>query len=504
MAAAAALLPLLGVVALPSGSPAVATLSDAVDAGPISQQVVATEDTYLAPWAPSVTGGGVDPSVLVAGDEQLDGRVSYLKFPAPTLPSNATDVSATLVLHQLGTAPGSITVYRIVDPWEVSTLTPADAPGLAGPLGYADVTGGGDPVSVALPTSKVPWGGMASFGVTAGTGGALSLSFASTGQPDQALWPELSISYTLESGVPCTVSTELVPSCGAWFGSTVNPLGAEAGPLDAVARQESELGRPLDIVHVYHSGVDDWPTPDELALTSDPSHPRLLMVNWKPENGSSWADVAAGAQDPWIDTVAARIVARLGSTRFFLTLHHEPEQEVQADGSGYSESDYVAMFRHVVLRLRADGVTGAVMVWNMMGFAGWGDAGYYDALYPGDDVVDWIGYDPYSHHAAPLSVFADRAGRMFPGFYTWATTAHPDKPLMLGEFGVDSALPSDRVSVFESFAAQARAMPAIKAYLYFDHVSDATTNGNDWAYDDDPSVLAAAKDAFDDPYFRQQ
>ena len=46
--------------------------------------------------------------------------------------------------------------------------------------------------------------------------------------------------------------------------------------------------------------------------------------------------------------------------------------------NGNTPADYVAMLRHVVQRLRGDGVSHAVMVWNVMGFAGWGDG--FEAL----------------------------------------------------------------------------------------------------------------------------
>ena len=503
------MLPLLGALSLSvspqSGPPApiAPATTAATSDGPVSQVVVASEDTYRATWA-TVSAAAVDSQVLVAGDEQADGRVSYLKFPVAALPSNAADVTVTLTLHQVDpSARGLVTAYRIVDAWAEGTLTAANAPGLAGPLGYGDAAGAGQATAIRVPASKVPWGGTVSFGLTAGLDGGGALSFASTHGTDSTLWPTLSISYDLSSAPTCTVSALLVPSCGAWFGSTTNQFGTESGPADSVARQEAELGRPLDIIHVYHSGSEDWPTSTELSLISDPTTARRLFVNWKPEAGSTWADVAAGTNDNLIDTVAARIEARLGNRPFFLTLHHEPEQEVQGDGSGFSQSDYAAMFRHVVERLRLDGVTNAVMVWNMMGFSGWGDQGYYDAMYPGDDVVDWIGYDPYSHDGAQLTTFADRQGRVFPGFYSWATLVHPGKPLMLGEFGADSADPALKASVFATFAAQARELPAIKAYVFFDHMLDSTTHGNNWAYDDDPTVLAAARAAFSDPYFRQ-
>ena len=371
--------PLLSAFALPDPGDAVRPPMAAGDAaaGPTTSVVVATEDTYRTPWAPA-SSAAVDNQVLMAGNEQLDGRVSYLKFPVPTVPSNAANVTVTLTLYQVGASQaGSVTLYRIVDPWAEATLTSANAPGLAMPLGYADAAPTGQATVIRVPVSKVPWGGTASFGLTAGTDGVMALAFGSTQRPDAAQWPTLSISYDLSSAPACSVSSRLVPSCGAWFGSTTNTFGAETGPADAVARQESELGRPLDIVHVYHVGNEDWPTPTELALASNPVVPRLLMINWKPENGSTWTEIAAGANDALIDTVAARIRARLGDRPFFLTLHHEPEQEVQGSGSGFSQADYVAMFRHIVQRLRLDGVTNAVMVWDVMGFSGWADQGYY-------------------------------------------------------------------------------------------------------------------------------
>jgi beta-mannanase len=278
-------------------------------------------------------------------------------------------------------------------------------------------------------------------------------------------------------------------------------VGTEASATDAVAREEAELGRRLDLVHVFHVGGEDWPTPSELALVTDAASPRTLLVNWKPESGATWAQVAAGAADATIDAAAARVVARLGGRPFFLTIHHEPENEVGGAGSGYSPADYVAMYRYVVTRLRADGVTNAVTVWDVMGYSGWGDQGLYPALYPGDDVVDWIGYDPYTNDGSPLSAFVNRAGQNFPGFYSWATTAHPGKPLMLAEFGVAAPAPAARAAVFATLAAQAAAFPALKAFVYFNHRPDSTTGGQDYSFDDDQGVLAAATKAFGDPYF---
>ena len=76
----------------------------------------------------------------------------------------------------------------------------------------------------------------------------------------------------------------------------------------------------------------------------------------------------------------------------FLTIWHEPEDQVGGAGSA-RPADYAAMYRYVVTELRSLGVTNAVFVMNYMGFNGWSNM--VDALYPGNDVVDWIAYDPY-------------------------------------------------------------------------------------------------------------
>jgi len=465
-------------------------------------ETVAVEDTYAAPGNPTLAPDRF--ALLMAGDEGLDGREAFLRFPVPIVPAGARNLSVSLVLSQIGEPrAGSVKVYAMSDAWSAPSVTSQQRPTHDAFLGREPVQAPGAATWVALPSSTVLGSNASSIdlAVTATIGDMSALAFASADNPDPGARPRLVVDYTPPTG-SCSVSALLVPECGAWFGSTANPTGGEQTATDAVAREEGQLGRDLGIVHVYHVGAQSWPTPTEVALATDPAHPRTLMVNWKPEEGTTWAEVAAGAEDRLIDDTAARITDRLGSTPFFLALHHEPENELQGAGSGFTPADYVAMLRHVVQRLRGAGVSHAVVVWDVMGFAGWGDRGLYPDLYPGDDVVDWIGYDPYSHGGRALDEFANARGTTFPGFYTWATTAHPGKPLMLAEFGVESTSVAERVSVFSSLAATAATMPALKAFLYFNHGPDSVTGTNDYALDNDPRVLAAAQAAFADPYFQ--
>jgi len=298
----------------------------------------------------------------------------------------------------------------------------------------------------------------------------------------------------------CPLAHPMQATCGVLVGSTGNLEGVETTLAQSLARQEGAIGRKLDIVHTYHTGAQDFPTPQEVAIATDTSNDRLLFLNWKPENGSTWAEVAAGRQDVAIDALAERITQRMPYVPFYFACHHEPEEEVRGQGSGFTAADYVAMCRRVIQRLGPKTNWAAQVVWNMMGYEKWGNQGMYDQLWLGDDVVQWIAMDKYAQKGVPLrSIVDSHDSPAFPGFYTWATTKHPGKPIMLAEYGA-SGTPAERASAVSSLPGDLRGLPAIKAVVFFNHTVDGVTNGMNYSFDDDPSVSAAARRALNDPY----
>ncbi|MGH3320769.1 MAG: hypothetical protein ACRDN9_11410 [Streptosporangiaceae bacterium] len=303
-------------------------------------------------------------------------------------------------------------------------------------------------------------------------------------------------------GGQCSVSPLLVPSCGAWWGVVPGAL-TDVPTTEALARFEDKIDRTVDIVHFYHRGAELFPTAEEIAIAREKGKHRLLFLDWKPEAGHTWAEVAHGAVDGEIDRLAAYVTKHF-CERFFLAIHHEPEEEVDPHkGSGYTAKDYAAMFRHVVTRLRADGVANAVTVMTYMGAEKWGTRPWFDALYPGDDVVDWIAFDPFAGEG--VHSFDDLVNKWFggenwPGFYAWATKRYPDKPLMLAEWGVFSQ-PDDREHKAEVFRAVGRGgpdYPRIKAYVYF--ASPHAPRG-DTTIDSTRSALEAYRAISDLAYF---
>jgi hypothetical protein len=302
----------------------------------------------------------------------------------------------------------------------------------------------------------------------------------------------------------CTATSKLIPSCGAWWG--IAPEVFTGAPVEqALHGAEARMEAAADVVHVYHRGSELFPTGAEIRLARDPERPRLLMINWKPSFEHTWAEIAGGALDRRIDRLAAHL-RREFPERFFLTVHHEPENDVNpSPGSGMRAADYAAMFRHVVLRLRERGVRNAVVVMTYMGAPNWASKPWFEELYPGDDVVDWVAMDPYAdHRVQDFHGLVNKTRKDYPdwpGFYRWMQARFPGKPVMVAEWGVFER-PHDRSfkrRFYESVSRQIKRYPQIKALLYFD--SPHAPRG-DTSFDADQGADRAFAELARDPYFR--
>jgi hypothetical protein len=269
----------------------------------------------------------------------------------------------------------------------------------------------------------------------------------------------------------CRLSQAQVPSCGAWWGTAQIPGGAEG--ITAFAR--SVAAPP--VAHLFASNGQTFPTPGEQGLV-DPGGPsQLLFGTIKPDRLAdrtlTWAEVAQGAADDYLRTVAASI-NQLGQP-VLLSVHHEPEDGVNLTvGSGYTPDDYVAMYRYVVAYLEARTRPGVISwVWVVTGYPRW--ESLWPQLYPGPDVVDWIGYDPYVQDPAgcDFTCVVNQAYPQFPswpGFYTWATRQFPDKPLMLAEWAVRESPTqpgSAKAQLFRSAPLVLPSFPKLRAVVYF-------------------------------------
>ena len=289
-----------------------------------------------------------------------------------------------------------------------------------------------------------------------------------------------------------------VPSCGAWFGTTGAP---------DLAAAERLAGRRADIFHEYktfasYAGAN--PFPGAAAEAAIDTH-HMFFFSWKPVLADGtivpWASVADGQMDAeYVDVLARKIrdwSAQHHGKKVFMAFHHEPENDIGTFGT---PSDYVRAWRHIAARFVALHARRAVIfVWDMAGYET--RVGDWNALYPGDRVVDWLAWDPYgktqySPASAPIVPFTTAVGQYRGSdaddssayrFYKWATGSGAQdlgsgrvytkvgshrKPLMIAEFGVcwNTATLASAERWYQEAAAAIRggAYPLVKAFMSFD------------------------------------
>ena len=518
----------LAALAAGAGTALIAT-APATAAGP-DLKLAAGDDAYVSSGRKDATFGGEDK--LSIGRLKGDTKTAFLKF---RVPAGTRVTGARLRLVTVGGVTGRVTVHRVTDTgWSERTLTSGNAPDVgevvtsAGPATGAEltldlgaaVTGPGT-YSFAIRSSAAnavtrlraaegKWGGplltVTTQGGPAPAGSVpgdvvvpTATPIEDEDMPPPTAEPSAPAPATSAPATPvptrttttppapadpspggCATDAKLVPSCGVLWGAAAG--GFTDAPRDQALKDWEKLsGRTASIFHAYHKGDEPFPTKSEMAMARDAAKPRVLLLNWKIAYGSTWAKVAKGEQDARIDRFAARIKASFGE-KFFLVLNHEPENDVVArKGSGWEAKDFAAMYRHTVLRLRAKGVTNAINVMAYMGNEKWLAQSWWPDLYPGDDVVDWMGLDSYVsaekgyYHFGMFSDLLDRrptgGGQ---GWYDWAVTRHPSKPIMLAEWGVyhRAGKTVDKSAGFASVLPELRKRPAVKAIVYFDTKRD--------------------------------
>jgi hypothetical protein len=257
------------------------------------------------------------------------------------------------------------------------------------------------------------------------------------------------------------------PATGAYLGAWTS-----ANTGYTLKQREAQIGRRYKIAHFYHgwNEAGRFPTRYERKLARGG---RYLYLAWRARrfntNGATaWADIAAGRHDAAIDAEAAKIASFRRPV--FMDFSQEPELEIEAGGYG-SARDFAAAYRHIVQRFRRHGATNVAWVWSVTGFEGY-HGHYTGGLYPGDDVVDWIAWDPYNWYACNGSPWRSFAATVSP-FYGWLTAhGHGNKPFMLAEFG-SSESEADARAKGRWFAGaldtlKSGAFPNLKALVYFD------------------------------------
>lgn len=461
---------------------------------------VAVADGYTVSTVPNKSYGTT--AKISVGFDSADSKSGYLKFMALG-PIASTD-QLKIELTVLGGTAGVIKAATVASSWSEGTLTYASAPEAGKSVGSVAVSGGKEKVALTLSGISAS-DGTVSIKLDRSSGlSRIASREASGAQPTITVTknattvpttPPVASTPPVGTTPPtppvasepstCQVSAKLVPSCGVLYGASANPLSGESWD-QALVNFEKTSGRTMDIAHYYKRGQSAmFPNTAELNRQDETGKNRILFYNWKP-SGMTWRKVADGAADSYLKQLAAHMKANADKP-FYLSLNAEMEDEVNtAAGSGQTATDYRDFFRHVTQVLRANGASNMVTVMNYTGIQKWGEMSWFKDLYPGNDVVDWIAQDPYAFGKPPvwLTDFAGLVNRTsnsstWPGFYNWAAANYPDKPQMLGEWGVDEdpAYPTYKADFFKTAGAQLAKLPKLKALVYWDS-SGVEPSGN--------------------------
>jgi hypothetical protein len=278
--------------------------------------------------------------------------------------------------------------------------------------------------------------------------------------------------------VECTVSDKLVNSCRPWLGAESGGYGV-TGFRASMLEHEARIGRQLDVVHEYY-GTGAVLTSDVITLAQRPG--TIALVNWKPATRWANADGRSASVNAQIDAMADSINA-LGTTKIMLAIFHEPENDVSPGGdpscpstpfggSAGTVADYRAMWHNVRARFDARGVDNVVWVMNYMGWKVWHCA--VPGLWPGNDYVDWLTWDPYPK-TATWTQFVNM-------FYNYllanSDPAHDylSKPWGLSEFGYVGSSQTAAYQVYDDIRSNLRnnVHPRLKLYAVWDqHTSSS-------------------------------
>jgi hypothetical protein len=266
----------------------------------------------------------------------------------------------------------------------------------------------------------------------------------------------------------------LVPSCGILFGGVLTSFGG-SNIVSGLDNFQNATGLHFVLDHDYRRPGQVLSSND-IQVANTPGE--ILQLNWKPTY--TWADAngSNATVNAQIDAMANSIKS-LGSTKIFLTLYHEPENDVSGGasncpgisykGSAGTPADYRAMWANVEARFNALGVTNVVWDMNYMGYAGW-DCMVND-LWPGNSLVDWVFFESYSGSNA---TYSSTTGHFYNLLTSLSDSTHNylSKPWGIGEFGTfaDTAAGQEQYYLGIKNALDTNEFPNIKLMSVFDSI----------------------------------
>lgn len=242
----------------------------------------------------------------------------------------------------------------------------------------------------------------------------------------------------------------------------------------AVALRRKEMGRDLRILHNFYGWYDTLPT--ELEGIADDSHP---MVSWR---GTTYREITSGDSDALITAAAKRLKAQGRPVLLRWAWEMNGNWYDWSPVRNNNDPDgYTACWKRIRGIFDDVGADNVSWVWSPNTTSSSKDEwNSFAALYPGDDLVDWVGVSGYNlYRESPEKLFS-------PIYQEFATR----KPIMITEIGAVDRGGSTKAEWTTLAAEWVEQHPAIGGMVWFD---TDTHPGSDekWAVDTDAKSLAA-------------
>jgi hypothetical protein len=281
--------------------------------------------------------------------------------------------------------------------------------------------------------------------------------------------------------------------------------------LEGIVELEESLDTTLPLIHFFVAWGDrpDEQFPARLlgairdlgsvpVITWEPwltdfdrsRHPHLPPKEHRDKNGL--AAVARGDYDFYIDRWAHE--AREYGGPIFIRLGHEMNDPYRYPWGPQNNrpEDFTAAWRRVVDRFRAAGAVNTIWVWSPHPAYG-----FFDAFYPGDDYVDWVGSGVLNYgtvaHWSRWWTFQE----IFGDHYT--ELAAFGKPIMITEFGTLSAGGDPAAWYREALTDLPERHPLVRSILFFHSSGDATVTDKTlvWSFAGDSTITRLIAGAVD-------
>jgi len=166
---------------------------------------------------------------------------------------------------------------------------------------------------------------------------------------------------------------------------------------------------------------------------------------------------------------------------------------------------FVDTYRYIHDRFRENGAENVLWVWclnapfDAMTHA-LGDWNHAAAYYPGDDYVDWLGFDGYNWGASAFGQQFDATwtsfDEIFASSYAELQAINPEKPILIGEFSSTEEGGDKAAWITDAFHSIRTKYPQIRALIWF-HISKET----DWRINSSEAALEAYRNAVTDDYW---